>query len=1115
MKKISFFLLSFFLVSGMFTSCDKEKFTEDDAYNKEKEVSELQDSLKIKYLLLQDSLRKLGGIMEYTVKIYSAGGTGALKATAADDVKGLIVSVAQNGMIKRDTLKSDGLATFEDMRVGTVAVSVKGANFTEVSYVADITPRKDGSTLPLIDYDGSYYDVTRYAATMVPVFPLTGNTLATVKGRVTYEKDLTNDDPEILVGAQVIATIDVKDSEFRKRFLRMDLGGNNGVNGNNNVVYAGTIVEMAYGDIVSTGLTDANGNYEIKVPSTADGLAYTLQVGDFVDNQTLFMNTKFNRPLAVEFAKQTIRTVYSFDHNASLIPAVPTVFVSFSAPEGPIDFQPTAQATAIANMKPSGIKSIHVSSPGYGYTQVPTVEVTPGANVLMPKTTPTVVAQKDESGRITGINVTAAGEGYLNDKTYNVKLITNTIDAVATARVAYSINPKGTYNTNLKKYTIATASKGSGYDPLDPPTVKIETNAALATGGVQATATANIVAYVDNTKNLITDGGNGYVAANDVDVVLDNKKLGTEYTDANFSVVLDNIGQLDTIKFTGTPLFNEKTATFALTTNYVDNGKGTTITPVWNDDEVIIANITATSTLVYPSNDPTRLPTIYVTGGGGSGCKVDASWNGFGIDIVLSNPGSGYKTPPTVEIVDHPLNTKTSGTITFNVDVDYKLKYFNVSTRGIWDRTKGNPTITPTPAPTSGNFGVVTFDVESPIKEIKLTAGLTWDFIDVNDLDITIKDNTRRGKEAKAKAILDYGVGSITINEEGKGYYNDNRLPKVTIKEPKDINKTQATFNLTSGNLYKGYLADIEISNPGEGYVGNPHVIVTNTEINTSVGDKPGKVTATATNGKLAFTIPTGEAGEGYESSTIGLTIKTYLTAAAAVATVYPEAGQIESFTVTNPGEGYTKAPTVVIFPLDQNGMKIETNQQLTESFGKGATGTAVMSDNGRVNSITLVTPGSGYYRAPAVELVIPSDKITATGRASIDPVTGSITGVTITNVGAGYTSAPTVTFKALNGVGKDAAGKVFLNTTGTVNKVALTNKGSGYISRNFSLYGANAINQTGNPTNIGGVNPFVRTGTGSGSNNGANPGSTLYIKSGFTVVGDVYMGTGKREIED
>lgn len=77
---------------------------------------------------------------------------------------------------------------------------------------------------------------------------------------------------------------------------------------------------------------------------------------------------------------------------------------------------------------------------------------------------------------------------------------------------------------------------------------------------------------------------------------------------------------------------------------------------------------------------------------------------------------------------------------------------------------------------------------------------------------------------------------------------------------------------------------------------------------------------------------------------------------------------------------------------------------------GTGATATATINPNGNVTAITVTSGGSGFVRAPGINIT-GGGGFGAMASATISH--GSVTGITITNPGSGYTSAPTVTIGA------------------------------------------------------------------------------------------------------
>jgi len=111
----------------------------------------------------------------------------------------------------------------------------------------------------------------------------------------------------------------------------------------------------------------------------------------------------------------------------------------------------------------------------------------------------------------------------------------------------------------------------------------------------------------------------------------------------------------------------------------------------------------------------------------------------------------------------------------------------------------------------------------------------------------------------------------------------------------------------------------------------------------------------------------------------------------------------VQQVVITNPGAGYTLAPTL----------------QVTGGGGAGAAGTVFIGD-GAVGIVTLTDAGSGYTTAPTVTITGPgAGGTTATAEAVVSSA-GTVTSINITNAGSAYTSSPTITIgnPALNNSG-------------------------------------------------------------------------------------------------
>ena len=111
----------------------------------------------------------------------------------------------------------------------------------------------------------------------------------------------------------------------------------------------------------------------------------------------------------------------------------------------------------------------------------------------------------------------------------------------------------------------------------------------------------------------------------------------------------------------------------------------------------------------------------------------------------------------------------------------------------------------------------------------------------------------------------------------------------------------------------------------------------------------------------------------------------------------------LQEFRLTDPGYGYTTAPSISITPVDGQGGGV--------SIGVG------IATVGAVGIITVTAKGSDYVVPPTVTFTAaPSGGVTAIGTAIL--VDGQVDRIITTNAGYGYTLTPTVTVGAAGTVG-------------------------------------------------------------------------------------------------
>lgn len=258
---------------------------------------------------------------------------------------------------------------------------------------------------------------------------------------------------------------------------------------------------------------------------------------------------------------------------------------------------------------------------------------------------------------------------------------------------------------------------------------------------------------------------------------------------------------------------------------------------------------------------------------------------------------------------------------------------------------------------------------------------------------------------AFAATIVGGSVADIQITNPGSGYLAGD------VAQLQFSGGGAQTGAILTAVLTAGVVDYINVIGGGGGYTDTPVVTI------TGGGGSAAAAYATVTAGKVtAVTVTNG--GSGYTSTpAIGLAVGTGATATAAVG-----AGHVTGFTVVLNGAGYVNPPNVII----------------TGGGGTGAVGTAVLT-GGSVTSITLVYGGNGYTTAPTVA-------ISAGSGASAQPflAAGAVTSVTVTNGGTGFNYTPTLSFQGGGGSGVTATAVV---TAGVITSVSMVNGGTNYTS--------------------------------------------------------------------
>ncbi|MBI9066185.1 MAG: hypothetical protein JEZ09_02760 [Salinivirgaceae bacterium] len=1052
MKKIIF--PGVFLALLLIFSCSKDEFTEEDATKAQKDVIHYQDSID----QVRDSLRMIGGIIQYSVSVIPIdANTGFVGGNykSANDIEMLDsakVSVAQHGIVKSVYTDETGIAVFHDLRVGTVNVSVQVDGYTNVNFIAEINHD------PVIVYDDTIYYELFHAATMVPVFSLEEGT-STISGRVTLETDLTNTSQELPdEPVNVIASLDIDDHDFRENYFsslwNASLSDLHGV-----------ITQAAYAGLTVSEPTDATGFYELEVPSSADGLPFILEIDDYVTDQTLLMDTMYGIYFEGTYDVRTIFSTNTEFSEISHIPTAPAAYVNFSPPTGVVTQQPVEKASATAVVGESGISSIIINDQGNGYTQAPYLEITTDGN----GTGAEAVAYLTE-GKVTSIEITNPGKGYHMDDDIEViaheKLGDN---ASAEAVVTYSVT--GFTNTS-----------GDGYQSV--PEVVVQSNS-----GSGATGKAIMSGYV--TKFTVTNMGSGYTCYPDVVVAGSSNPNTGASTGAVADVNMTQYNPIHSIVMDDDYLsdpdnFFESAPVVVIGTNGTGSG-ATAIVQLGTKGQVERIEL-SNAGFAY-----TEAPTINIAGDGqGAAAWADLNADGS-INIYLEAGGFGYTTatisisaPPVggvQAIADAVLSYLISSIVITNPGSGYDI-VVNSSTNAVSNEPElyfAGQLIDEDDYVASPSMKVESIDVDD-----------SGDYYE-NAPSVTIVPSCGYGSGATATAeILSY-VDKVEVLTPGSGY-NYNADITVTIITPPEGCLEQAT--VSSVTLGDGVLSSIILVDGGENYMAPPHVTlyVSNSAYDNDFGEIDAEIEAVFSNGEIiSFNILNGGEGYGYWNG-YDINISTSINQVDLGAVPYPESGKISFVTIDNPGAGYATEPMVRFIRYNVNGDEIS-------DAGFTAAEAVVELVDGRVVAIDVTNPGTGYYSPPVVDIYVPDYLEQALGKCILsEDGSGYITGVQLVDTdgnnvvvsGMGYSEAPSVTFTAsVPGFGTGATGTAVIKDGAVVN-VIMTNNGLGYLGRNY-------------PT----VKQEVQFLPD------YDDSAPFMVYAGKSYIRDIYLGTGKRTIED
>ena len=233
----------------LFQACDDDdKLTIDD-------VLLIRDTVKLTY---PDTVNNR--TINYSVVVVSTGNaSGKVQGT-----EGANVSVAVNGIVTTVTTDASGIAAFTGLKAGDIGVVVSAPDHSTANLTVNLHLTRDPN-----EYDA---EGQRYATTTVALFPTAGPGTATLRGRTQHNYNVHNGLTRgAKEGTKIIASVVSSQSAL------FDYVSHTG---------DGSILDVVYQGITTSGTVDASGNYELVVPASGEGVNVTIIpdafIGDFV-----------------------------------------------------------------------------------------------------------------------------------------------------------------------------------------------------------------------------------------------------------------------------------------------------------------------------------------------------------------------------------------------------------------------------------------------------------------------------------------------------------------------------------------------------------------------------------------------------------------------------------------------------------------------------------------------------------------------------------------------------------------------------------------------------------------------------------------------------------------
>ncbi|MFP4094008.1 MAG: hypothetical protein ACLFUB_05960 [Cyclobacteriaceae bacterium] len=614
------------MATAMLTSCEDE-FTEEQALERQQEIlealntadnanalalaqldaqnaidiAELSAEQEMAFAMYQDSLERLGPVINYSVSVIAAGSVNTNARTSGKTfAPGATVTVAQGGVSRTETAGDGGVATFGDLRIGNAIVTVSAPDHTTVTFTTNL------------GFGGS--DAENNVTTTIPLLPTTVAAGASeVSGTVYAQLDATTEEAEVVQGAIVRATLSVEDvlDDFG---ICLGCGAVGGIEG------------ASYSNFTLVDTTDANGVYSLVIPNgltdNGNGVRATIEFLPYEAEQTYYAL----QGDTIALVTKTVR----FDPNeygsggTDISTSLPGVWAEVSSPVGNsatgLELGTKAYPTALSS------STLRITNGGSGYAEDDIFTFATGVGTDFNASTSYAYARVtdvDANGRITqlnfGGNIVDNGALYIANPG-----VPTPATAAQITDIGFGQEPAGTGATfELQfqvRYSLFIANGGSGYTFY--PTVSATVQDYKDLGGGQVLTT------------VADDDINSCCSAITLDDFTNN--VFNNFADIVNGVIVANASNGDTLRVVGplasAPTFvvqpiEQRAAVILAEDITVDNGEITGL----SFDDTGAGYASAPSVTFKSATDSGSGATVVVTIANGS---VD--------DWTITNPGSGY-----------------------------------------------------------------------------------------------------------------------------------------------------------------------------------------------------------------------------------------------------------------------------------------------------------------------------------------------------------------------------------------------------------------------------------------------------------------------------------------